>query len=58
MSSLPGTDRKKPEMFHAKDGFYFERLLDGSVRVLCRRKQPGTWVSGAPVDEKIGRAHV
>ena len=39
-------------MFHARDGLYFERLPDGSVRVLCKRKQPGVWVSGAPVDER------
>ena len=38
-------------MFHAKNGLYFERLPDGSVRILLKRKLPGAWVSGAFADE-------
>jgi len=38
-------------MYHAKDGLYFKRLPDGSVKILVKRKLPGWWEGGAPVDE-------
>ena len=31
---------------HAKGGLYFERLLDGSVRITLKRKQVGQSVGG------------
>ena len=34
-------------MHHAKDGLYFERQVDGSVKVTLKRTQPGQHCGGA-----------